>query len=403
MFKRSRAMEACAKEEEIQDMDETQVKMNDPFLEVLIPEGEPTIFSAIRYGDNDMVDRQLRQGIDLNEKFGGGTYRVKNNAMAHRVQTSHYAALHLASLHSTCEALRLLLEHGANINILDEQQRTPLHFAVVACRISVIKFLILKGANIDVQSSSGRTPLLESVINGSYSIARIFIDAGAQLDLMDTKGTSVLHQLCFSRDPNMDMIRLVLEKKCNPNIANLKGGTPLMFASAMKRHFSVELINLLLENGADINLTDKNGRSAIHFAVEHKSTFRGLVNILLFLIQHGASINTPDKSGKLVLDHAMKTMALSTVKCLLCVDCPRDVSYIMEHPQIIYLCEHVPDFKQWLIEELYTPRSLMRLCRSTVRASLSPNNLTNVHMLDIPRQLQDFILCRDIRGQDILT
>lgn len=174
-----------------------------------------------------------------------------------------------------------------------------------------------------------------------------------------------------------------------------------MFASAMKRHFSVDLIKLLLAHGASITQTDKHGRSAIHFAVEHKSTFGGLVNILLFLIQHGASINTPDISGRLVLDHAMKTMALSTIKCLLRCDCPRDVNYIMEHPQIVYLCEQVPTFKQWLIDELYTPRSLMRLSRSTLRASLSPDNLTKVDTLDIPKQLQDFILCRDLRGSDI--
>ena len=41
--------------------------------------------------------------------------------------------------------IQTLLEHGADIDILDEQHRTPLHFAVVACRMPVIKFLILKG------------------------------------------------------------------------------------------------------------------------------------------------------------------------------------------------------------------------------------------------------------------
>lgn len=103
-----------------------------------------------------------------------------------------------------------------------------------------------------------------------------------------------------------------------------------------------------------------------------------------------------------MLDHALKTMALPTIKCLLRCDCPRDVKYIMEHPQVVYLCEQVPAFRQWLMNELYTPRSLMRLCRSTLRACLSPDNLTKVHTLDIPRQLQDFILCRNLRGVDVL-
>ncbi|XP_060608178.1 ankyrin repeat domain-containing protein 7-like [Ruditapes philippinarum] len=391
-------MEAHETEEDLDDQFDSMIKMNDPFLEILIPEGEPSIYSAIRYGDDDMVKRQIHEGVDLNRKFEGGIYKIKNNTMAHRMQTKCYSVLHLAALHSSCQVIETLLDNGSDIDILDEQHRTSLHFAIVACRTSVIKLLIAKGANIDVQSSSGRSPLLESVINGSFDIAKILIEAGAQLDLVDTKGTSVLHQLSFNRDINLSMIQLVLEKKGDPNIKNHKGGTPLMFAASLKRHFSVDLIKLLLQYGADINLTDNNGRSAIHFAVEHKSTFKHLVNILFFLIQHGASINTPDKSGKMVLDHAIKTMALSTVKCLLKADCPRNVSQIMESPNIVYLCEQVPDFKHWLMEELYQPRSLMRLCRGTLRDCLSPANLTKLHLLDIPRQLQDFLLCKDLHG-----
>lgn len=66
------------------------------------------------------------------------------------------------------------------------------------------------GADINARSSSGRTPLLEAVISEQYEIARMLIEAGADLDVTDTKGSSVLHQLCFTRRPNMDFIRFVL-------------------------------------------------------------------------------------------------------------------------------------------------------------------------------------------------
>lgn len=72
-------------EEEIQDMHDTRVKMNDTFLEVLIPEGEPTIFHAIRYGDTDMIERQLCQGFNLNEKFEGNIVLMRRQLFVHLI------------------------------------------------------------------------------------------------------------------------------------------------------------------------------------------------------------------------------------------------------------------------------------------------------------------------------
>lgn len=381
---------------EKEDESDPVVSLNDPFLEIVIPEGEPTLFTAVRLGDTDMIDRQLRQELDLNMKAEGEACKIKNQSMAHRVSSTHYAVLHLATLHSSKQVIEKLLDHGADIDVLDEQHRTPLHFAVVANRTPVVRFLISRGANLDIQSSSGRTPLLEAVINESYTIAEILIKSGANLELADTKGTAVLHQLCFSRNPNLYLIELVLKNKGNPNVTNLKGGTPLMFASSMKKYFSVKMVELLFKYGADINQTDKQGRAAIHFVVEMKTNSQAVDNVLTYLIRHGASTHIVDRNGVSLLDMAMKNTSLPTIRVLLLIDNPRDVEKMMNYPQMTYVFTLLPDFKQWVENELYNPRPLMRLCRGTIRACLSPNNLTRVSELDIPRQLQNFLLGYDI-------
>lgn len=99
----------------------------------------------------------------------------------------------------------------------------------------------------------------------------------------------------------------------------------------------------------------------------------------------------------------MKNMSIGAIKCLLLSDCNRNSVQIMENPHVVFLCDNVPGFKDWLTEELYSPRSLMRLCRQTLRSSLSPNGLTQVDQLDIPRDLQDFILCKDIQMHHLIT
>ena len=51
-------------------------------------------------------------------------------------------------------------------------------------------------------------------------------------------------------------LEFLFAEKGNPNIQNLRGGTPIMLAASMKRHFSVDLIKLLLHYGADINMVN---------------------------------------------------------------------------------------------------------------------------------------------------
>jgi hypothetical protein len=52
----------------------------------------------------------------------------------------------------------------------------------------------------------------------------------------------------------------------------------------------------------------------------------------------------------------------------------------------------VPEFDEYLNQEFLEPRSLMRLCREVVRASLSPFNLPHVSSLELPHSLCNFIL-----------
>lgn len=60
----------------IQDETDPLIRMNDPFLEVMIPEDEPTIFQGIRFGDDEMIRRQIREGYDVNAKSQGTMYKT---------------------------------------------------------------------------------------------------------------------------------------------------------------------------------------------------------------------------------------------------------------------------------------------------------------------------------------
>lgn len=64
---------------------------------------------------------------------------------------------------------RSLLDHGANPNIQDKDNNTPLHEAVSIGSISITNLLLERGANPNVQNSaSGYTPLMLASFQGLY-------------------------------------------------------------------------------------------------------------------------------------------------------------------------------------------------------------------------------------------
>ena len=47
------------------------VDVRDTLTEASIPEGEPDVYAAVRYGDQDMIRRALREGFDINATVHG--------------------------------------------------------------------------------------------------------------------------------------------------------------------------------------------------------------------------------------------------------------------------------------------------------------------------------------------
>ena len=109
-----------------------------------------------------------------------------------------YAALHCACEGGHYDIVKLLLDHGANIELQCFLffQYTPL---IVACRanssssceysrFAVVKELLNRGANVHVQTVFGLSPLHCACQNGHYSIADVLLDHGADTNLKTVDG-----------------------------------------------------------------------------------------------------------------------------------------------------------------------------------------------------------------------
>jgi len=140
----------------------------------------------------------------------------------------------------TVTEMEQLMKADANaINAIDENGFTPLILAAYRNNEAVVSFLAPKVNTIDHNCKSG-TALTAASYKGLVSI-----------------------------------VKVLLENKANPNIADGNGTTPLIYATMAK---NVEIINLLLKHGAKKEHKDNRGNSALEYALI--SNDNKLINLL---------------------------------------------------------------------------------------------------------------------------
>jgi ankyrin repeat protein len=93
-----------------------------------------------------------------------------------------HSLLHQAAANGQIEALTLLIQRtAASPDIVNSKQETPLHSACANDRSEVIEFLIGCGANINLQDEQGRTPLMVCCERQHLPAIKVICEASEQL------------------------------------------------------------------------------------------------------------------------------------------------------------------------------------------------------------------------------
>jgi len=93
-----------------------------------------------------------------------------------------FTPLHLAAFFGHEDAARLLLEHGADANVVARHESlkvTPLHSAAAGAHSSIVRLLLEAGADADARQEGGFTPLHSAAQNGDRESAEALLDSGA--------------------------------------------------------------------------------------------------------------------------------------------------------------------------------------------------------------------------------
>lgn len=225
------------------------------------------------------------------------------------------------------ESMKLLIANGANVHAqmtsVWRRGATPLYLAANSANediaIEAVKLLLEQGAAVDVRagdfnSSEGWTPLLMALQNERWKTARFLIERGADVNAQGVAGSvdderlgiglAPLMQAC--RKGEVDTSLALLDKGANVELRSPSGRTAIMFAAESG---SLRLVEALLSRGATVNHADKKGWTPLMYASS--------ADVAEALLRNRADVSARAKRGATVLMIAAQTMDPKTIHLLL--------------------------------------------------------------------------------------
>ena len=192
-------------------------------------------------------------------------------------------------------AVRLLLNHDANIDVQNGAGKTPLRLAAENGHEAVVRLLLDRGANVEPKNWLGETPLFVAAEKGHGAVVRLLLDGGANAGAKNrsawmpllkaaANGHGVVVQQLLDRGGDAEegyeaVARLLLDKG-----TGLEAGgdgdwskTPLHWAAEKGRD---AVVRLLLER-ADVDVNSRRMTDLTPLSLAAKNGHEAVVKLLL--------------------------------------------------------------------------------------------------------------------------
>ncbi|KAI0534129.1 hypothetical protein GGR58DRAFT_516390 [Xylaria digitata] len=179
------------------------------------------------------------------------------------------APIHLAIRQENLEVLQSMLSNIPHVEQKDGATgSTPMHLAAATRNKRLCALLLEKGADVNVIDQKSRTPLHRcQASSGGVQVAELILNRNLDLiNRIDYLGKTALYMACESG--NEKMAAYLLSKGAKPNRDGPGKFIPLVSAidAVAQSRATIHLVKLLLEHGADTGLLDGSGRTALEAA-----------------------------------------------------------------------------------------------------------------------------------------
>ena len=201
--------------------------------------------------------------------------------------------IHLSVINGDLATTVSLIEKNIDLlNVRDDNGRTPLNLAVESELIEFVEFFIERGADVNLSDIENQSPLHHSAATGSIDITRLLLENGVTT-INDTSctqrngmvgGWTPLHMAIVNGHP--DVVELLLDYGADIEARDGVQRTPLILAAECN---NLRVAEILIERHADINAVAIRGYTAILWGTRNQ--FEEYVDLL---ITHKAHIAEED-------------------------------------------------------------------------------------------------------------
>ena len=239
--------------------------------------GRSALHIAAFEGSADAVKFLVENGADINAKDDGGD-----------------TPFHYAAANGKVDLCDLLLKNEANIDATNKKDQSPLYIACLRKQKKTASFLVKMGADINLSGNLGNSPLHIAILYHLPETASLLIKNDADLQKLSNNNWSPLHCAIFYNEPQIAL--QLIEKGADVNVRNGSNFTPLMIAVYARQP---SVIENLIEKKANIEARTPEGWTALHLAAEYDRP-----EILKLLINHKANVKAKNSTEMTPYDRA---------------------------------------------------------------------------------------------------
>lgn len=238
---------------------------------------------------------------------------------------SDFTPLMYACEHENLDLIKTLVDHKANINILNSEGLTCMLLAIINTCPKVVNYLLKIGFNLNIKHSNCSyltdaaylndkeilvslldagcnvdetkedesgvilNPLWAACERSNFPIVEILLQRGANPIIKSDLNMTALHCAAMAQYENLQIVKLLVDHKCPINMKSTQAGETPLFLACNSGY--AEIVEYLISLGVDLNACSPPTRTCFQQAV-----FRGHKDIIIILLNRGYLLTEEDKN-----------------------------------------------------------------------------------------------------------
>ncbi len=207
--------------------------------------------------------------------------------------------------------VRILLEKGVNANVRDSQDRSLGYYMLAKCSPDTLRLMLKNGFDAKEVGNDGVPVLMQAARSNPHAeVIRILLEQGLDVkNMQDRMGVGVLGYAAFS-NPNEEIIRMLLDAGCPVNGKSQNGDTPVLSSAANN---NMKVMQLLLDVGGELDVKNNAGETPLMRASRSNPN----PAMVPFLLERGQNLAERDNQGMSALLYAAAHNELPVVQELI--------------------------------------------------------------------------------------